>query len=122
MSRMSQISMYWCVANVSFSNFTLGKTFKLADFTTLENIKDEIHHLLPYRDNRKIVKLGYHSLSIDNKGNIDFSKFELKTRASVRTMWDTFFYFKEKVSLELEATLQRSIEDIQKMCKHPPGY
>lgn len=120
MSQMSQINIYWHVANVSFSDSTPGRTFKLTDFTSLKDIKEEIHHLLPYRDNQNIVKFNYCSPLIDNEGNIEFSKFKLKTQADVRAMWDTFFGFEEKVLLELEVTLQRSVEDILKMCKHPP--
>lgn len=49
---MSQINIDWYVAHVSFSSFTLRRTFKLTDFTSLEDIKYEIHYLLPYGDNR----------------------------------------------------------------------
>ncbi|XP_050885549.1 uncharacterized protein LOC127091071 [Lathyrus oleraceus] len=119
---MSQINIDWYVANVSFSSYTPVRMFKLIDFTSLEDIKDEIHYLLPYRDNRKIVKLEYRSPSIGNRGNIEFNKFELKTQAGVRAMWNTFFRFEIKVLLELEATISRSGEDILKMLRRPPGY
>lgn len=54
---MSQINIDWYVTNVSFSNPTPEPTVKLTDFTSLEDIKYEIHYLLPYGDNRNIVKL-----------------------------------------------------------------
>ncbi|KAI5409230.1 hypothetical protein KIW84_054869 [Lathyrus oleraceus] len=95
----------------------LGCTFKLTDFTFLEDIKEEIHYLLPYGDNRKIVKLENHSPSIDNIGNIEFNKFELKTQSDVRTMWNTYFRFETKVLLELETTISRSIKDILNISK-----
>lgn len=74
--------------------------FKLTDFISLKDIKDEIHYLLPYRDKRRIVKLEYHSPSIDNEGKIEFNKFKLKTQVDVRVMWDTYFRFKIKGSLK----------------------
>ncbi|CAL5191721.1 unnamed protein product [Lathyrus oleraceus] len=122
MSQISSLNINWYVANVSFYNGAPRRTFKLNEFTSLDDIKDEIHYLLPYGDNRKIVKLEYLSLSIDNRGKIEFRKFELKTQADVRAMWNTFFYFKIKVLLELEAMILRSVEDILKTCKRPPVY
>lgn len=119
---MSQINIHWYVANVSFSDSTLGWAFKLTDFTSLEDIKYEIHYLLPYGDKWRIVKLEYHSPLMVNEGKIEFNKFELKTQAGARVVWNTYFRYETKVSLELEATLQRSVEDILKMCKHPPRY
>lgn len=94
-------------------------TFKLTDFTFLKDIKDEIHLLIPYRDNRKIVKLEYRSSSIDNGGKIEFNKFEIKMQVDVR---DMYFHFEEKIMLELEAIVSISVEDIAKMLKCPPGY
>ena len=96
--------------------------FKLNEYTSLADIKYKIHRLLPYGDNRRIVKLDHRSLSIDNRWKIEFNNFELKTDADIRAMWNTYFRFETKVPLELEATLQRSVEDILKMCKRPPGY
>lgn len=122
MSQMSTLNIVWYVANVSFSNGALGRTFKLKDFTSLNDIKDEIHYLLPYRDNRKIKKIEYRSPSFGNREKIEFSKFELKTQADVWAMWNTFFRFETKISFELEARISRSIGDILKMLKRPPEY
>ena len=119
---MSQINIHWYVTDVSFSDFTLEWTFKLTNSTSLEDIKDEIHYLLPYRDKQRIVKLEYRSPSIDNEGKIELNKFKLKTQANVRAMWDTYFCFKTKIPLKLEAMLQRSVEDILKMYKRLPRY
>lgn len=119
---MSPLNIDWYVANVSFSNRGPGHTFKLNEFTSIDDIKDKIHYLIPYRDNRKIKKVEYRSSSIDNGGKIEFSKFELKTQVDVRVAWKKFFYFEIKVPLMLEATISRSIEDILKMLKRPPGY
>lgn len=118
-SQMSQININWYVENVSFSSSTPERTFKLTEFTSLE---DEIHHFLPYRDNRRIVKLECRSSSIANGWRIEFNKFELKTQADVRAMWNAYFHFKTKVLLELEAKISRSSKDIANMLKRPHGY
>ena len=68
------------------------------------------------------MKLEYRSSSIDNRGKIEFINFELKTDADVRAMWNIFFHFETKVSLELEVAISRSVEDIVKMRKCPSRY
>lgn len=68
------------------------------------------------------MKLDYHLQSINNKGKIEFNNYELKTKANVRAMSNSFFRFETKVMIELEATISRSTEDIVKMLKYPPGY
>lgn len=98
------------------------QNFKLTEYISLVDIKDEIHHLLPYGDNRRIVKLGYRSSSIDNRGKIEFNNFEFKKDADVRVVWNTYFHFKTKVSLELQAKISRPFKDILKMLKCPHGY
>lgn len=68
------------------------------------------------------MKLEYRSPSIDNGGNIEFDNFELKTDADVTTIWNNFFHFEIKLTLELEAMISRSIKDNVKMLKCPPRY
>lgn len=65
----------------------------------------------------KNVKLECFSPSIDNGGKIEFNNFELNTDVDVKAMWNTFFRFKTKIMLELEAMISRSIKDIVKMLK-----
>ena len=68
MSQISQININGYIANVSFSISKNGRTIKLIDFTSFEDIKDEINYVLPYGDNHNIVKLEHRSLSIGNEG------------------------------------------------------
>lgn len=100
-SQMSQIKSNQYVANVSISNATSERNFKLSEYTSLADIQDEIHHLLPQGDNRKNLKLEYHSLSIHIRRKIEFNNFELKTDADVRAMWNTFFSFQNKSSAQV---------------------
>ncbi|XP_058766241.1 uncharacterized protein LOC131639802 [Vicia villosa] len=122
---MSQfdINNRWYVASVSYSDDkTPGRTFKLNDYTLLDDIIDEIHYRLPYRDKRKVVKLEYRSPSVDNKGDIVYNNFELKNRENVSSMCRTYLEFEEEISLELVATVQRTVKQTLKMCKCPLDY
>lgn len=83
---MSQININIYVANVSYSNGTPRRNFKLTEYTSLVDIINGIQYLLVYGDNQRIVKLKYHSPSIDNRGKIEFNNFEFKTDADVRAM------------------------------------
>lgn len=68
------------------------------------------------------MKLTYCSPSINNEDKIKFNNYELKTDANGRAMWNTTFHFETKVSIEVEATISRSIVNIVKTLKRPPEY
>lgn len=44
------------------------------------------------------------------------------TDADVRATWNIFFRFETIVLIEVKLTILRSVEDIVKMLKRPPGY
>ena len=77
---------------------------------------------LSYGDGRKVDKIEYRSPSVDNEGNLQFMNRELKNDDDLRAMWSTYRSFQEKVSIELDATLSRTVDDIMRMLQHPPGY
>lgn len=110
---MSQIKISWYVTDIFFYNATPGRNFKLTEYTSLADIKDEIHYFLSYGDNRRIVKLEYRSPSINNEEKIEFNNFEPKI--NVRAMWNIFFYFEIKIPLKLKAKIPRLVKDILKM-------
>lgn len=99
MSQVSQINIILYVTNVSFSSTTLGRKFKINEYTSFADMQYEVHNLLAYEDSQKIVKLEYRSPSINNKGKIEFNNYEFKTNANVRTMRSTFFRFETNVSI-----------------------
>lgn len=70
-----------------------------------------------YPDNRSVVKLYYHSPSIENEGKIHFNKFELKRNEILTVMWSIFHRYKTKTLIEVDAKIVRSTEDIQKLLK-----
>lgn len=82
----------------------------------------EVHNILPYGDNRKIVKFEYRSPAINNECKIEFNNYELKKDADVRAMSNIFFRFETKDSIEVEARISISVEDIVKILKRLPDY
>lgn len=61
------------------------------------------------------MKFGYRSSAIDKEGKIEFNNFELKTGAYLRVIWNAFFRYETKCSIELDMTIEGLIEDIVKM-------
>lgn len=70
---MLQINIIWYIANVSFSNASLRRKFKLNEYTSFTYLQHEVHNLLRYEDNQKIVKVEYRSPSIKNEGKIELN-------------------------------------------------
>ena len=60
--------------------------FKVIEYMSPVDRKFILEVLLEYSDNQKASKLKYHSISIDNKENIKFNKFDLKTSENLRGM------------------------------------
>lgn len=54
-------------------------------------MKSKLENFLHYSNNRRVVKIEYHSFSIDNKGKMKFSKIQLMTDADISVMWSTFY-------------------------------
>lgn len=63
MWQMSQINIIWYVANVFLSSAIPRKKFKINEYTSFADLQYEMHNLIPYGDNKKIVKLEYCSPS-----------------------------------------------------------
>lgn len=72
------MSQYWYLAFVYFNRVKSPVDFRLTNGTSLDVLKSKLDYLLHHTENRKVVKIEYYSPSIDNEGNIRFSKFELK--------------------------------------------
>lgn len=66
-----------------------------------------------------MIKIEYHSASIDNEGKIKFIKFELKTNAYVNVIWSIFQRYTTKGVIEMDATIVKSTNNILKMLKRP---
>lgn len=82
-------------------------------------LKFKLDNILYHIDNKKVVKIEYHSPSIDNEGKIWFSKFELKMDGDLKLMWSTYHRYETNGLIKVDATITRSVNDIIKILKHP---
>ena len=67
------------------------------------------------------MKIEYRSPSVDKDEKFEFINRELKNDADLQAMWNTFDSFEEKVLIDLDVTLRRSIDDIIMILQHPNG-
>lgn len=77
-----------------------------------------VDNLLYYLDNQSLVKIEYHSPPIDNQGNIEFNKFELKSYEDLWVICNTFHRYATKGSIKMDVKLMKSTDDIMKMMKY----
>ena len=117
-----KLNIKWHVGVVHFTGATRSREFKFTVYTPIEDVREILQELVPYGDNRKVVKIEYRSPSIDKDGKLVFINRELKNGADLRAMWNTFDSFEEKVPIELDATLRRSVDDIMMMLQRPPRH
>lgn len=83
-----------------------------------------LNSLLQYLENQKVAKLEYLLPSLDTKGNVKFTLFELKNDDNLRVMKGTFERYSSKGPIEVNAKLQRPREDVIKIlqCPHLSVY
>ncbi|XP_058776680.1 uncharacterized protein LOC131651008 [Vicia villosa] len=115
------MNIKWYVGVVHFISVTPSREFKFAKYTPIEDVCEILQKLVPYDDNRKVVKIEYRSPSVDKYGKLVFINRELKNDADIQAMWNTFTSFEEKVSIELDVTISRSVDDIIMMFQHLRG-
>lgn len=96
--------------------------FRLVEETPLDVLKSKLNNLVHHTNNRKVVKIEYHSPLIDNKENISFNKFELKTNEDLKVMWNIYHRYKTKCLIEVDVTIATSVNDIIKMLKRPESF
>lgn len=79
------------------------------------DLKTKLNTLLRYPENRRVVKLMYRSSSLDSEGKIHFTNFERKTNKDLQVMWITFYIYTSKDLIEVDAEIERSVNDIINM-------
>lgn len=94
--------------------------FKFTEYTPLDDLKFILEELLPYDNDQKIMKLEYRLPSYDNEWNIELNNFELKHVVNARAMWNTFFPYENKFLIDMDAKIERYVEDIFRMMERPP--
>lgn len=87
----TRMNTYIHLAFVYFNGTKSALQFWVSKDILLINLKRKINKLLRCPENRKVVKLEYHSLSIDNKRKICFTMIELKTNDDLKITWNVFY-------------------------------
>ncbi|CAK8574089.1 unnamed protein product [Lathyrus sativus] len=116
------MNTYLHLAFVYFNDASPPLKFRVSRDILFVDLKSKLNTLVQYPENWRNVKLEYCSLSFNNEGKIQFTMLKLKTNEDLKVMWSTFFYYSTKGSIEVDATIARSTEDILKMlqCPEPP--
>lgn len=91
--------------------------YRVTEDTHFVDLKSKLEKCLHYSNNRRVVQIDCHSPSIDTKGKIKLSNFELKTDAGVSVIWSTFHCYMTKSPIEVDVTITRLTNDILKMLK-----
>ncbi|XP_058725458.1 uncharacterized protein LOC131596731 [Vicia villosa] len=88
---------------------------KISDDTeSFATLKETLNNLLPDSDNRRVTKIEFREDWIDTNGRVKYNLIELKNDENVKTMWKSFRRRITKGPIELDAQIQRSVDDIMK--------
>ena len=89
--------------------------FRLLDDTTsLASLTSKLNELLPDTENKKVRKVEFHEDWIDTDGRVKYKLVKLKTDDDVKDVRRSFHRRITKGSIELDANIPRSVEDIMK--------
>lgn len=103
-----------------FNRATPFIEFQFSDDTTsLAALTFKLNKLLPDTDNRKMRKIKFREDWINTNEMMKHPLIELKTDDDVTIMWRSFRRRLTKGSIELDAKISRSVNDIIKMMKRP---
>ncbi|XP_058749009.1 uncharacterized protein LOC131621965 [Vicia villosa] len=97
------------------SGYSMSLQFRFLHDTPFAELIPTLNSLLQFPENWKMVKLEYRSPSLDPEGKVKFTPFELKNDDDLEVMWTSYQQYSSKVSIELDAKLQRSGEDVNKL-------
>lgn len=83
------MSQYWYLTFVYFNDMKHPVDFRLTEDTFLVVQKSKLNNLMHHINNIKVIKIEYHSPSIDTEWEIRFNKFDLKRDEDLKVMWNT---------------------------------
>jgi len=98
--------------------------FRICIVVTLSELKgqlDQINRQLNYRDTRRVDNVEYWRPSTDSVKSVRFSRVKLMNDDGVRTIL-IFGQYSTRGPIELDASLVRSVEQIQKSLMRPKNY
>jgi len=99
--------------------------FRIRNNVTLSGRKDELDQInrkLNHRDTRRVVGVEYRCPLFESVGSLHFSRIKLTNDDDVRTMFSVFGQHSTTGSIELDASLVRSAEQILKSLHWPRNY
>lgn len=104
------MNTYFHLAFVYLNEANPPHLFMLSEDMFLVDLKFKLNTLLRYPKNRRIVKHGYRSTSIDNERKIRPTMLELKTDNGLKSMWSTFYNYSTNDLIEVDVTIAISGE------------
>ena len=105
-------------AEVYYNDNNPPVDFKLPDGSeSFATMKEMLNNLLQDFDNRRVTKVEFREDWIDTNGRVKYNLIELKNDEDVKAMWKSFRRRITKGPIELDAQIQRSIDDIMKCLK-----
>ncbi|KEH42513.1 hypothetical protein MTR_1g069840 [Medicago truncatula] len=108
--------------------YTGGKQphlFRIHNDVTLSRLKDQLDQIncqLNHRDTRRVVCVEYRCLLSNSVSSLRFSRMKLTNDDDVRTIFYVFGQYSTRGSIELDASLVRSAEQILKNLNRPRNY
>jgi len=99
--------------------------FRIRNDVTLSELKDELDQInrqLNHRHTRRVVGVEYRCPLSDSAGFLRFSQMKLTNDDDVRTMFSVFTQHSTRRPIELDASLVRSAEQIQKCLIRSSNY
>jgi len=108
--------------------YNKGKTphlFRIRIDVTLFGLKDQLDQIncqLNHRDTRRVDGVDYWRPSTDSARIVQFSRMKLENDDDMRTVFSIFGQYSTKEPIELDASLVRSVEQIQKSLIWPRNY
>ncbi|XP_050896827.1 uncharacterized protein LOC127103621 [Lathyrus oleraceus] len=109
------LSQFLIKADVYFNGASPPIEFRLPDGTTsLAGLMSKLNELLADTKNRKVGKIEFREDWIDTDGRMKYNLIELKTCENVKDIWRSFPRRITNGSIELDAKISRSIDDIMK--------
>jgi len=113
------------LAAVYYNGGTPPHMFRIRNNVTLSGLKDELDQInrqLNHRDTRRVVGVEYRCLLSNSARSLRFSRIKLTNDDNVRTMFFVFGQHDTRGSIELDASLVRSAEQILKSLHRPRNY
>ena len=99
--------------------------FRIRNDVTLSGLKDELDQIirqLNHKDTRRVVGVKYRCPLSDSAESLRFRRMKLTNDDDVRTMFSVFGQHNIRGTIELDASLVRFAEQIQKSLIWPRNY